>query len=140
MEIKFEVYGHLADEDYRIFKSTEVILKPYHCGIMMPYHNPTEEPICDHAFRQYTGFHHKDKPVFDGDIFKTYHFKAAGGAKRYLYHAVVWREDLGQWYLLNLGSLDFNDGSCPLWMQIKNHPEDSAVIGNKYENPDPLEK
>lgn len=88
---------------------------------------------------EFTGFQHKGSYVWEGDVFKTLHFIGPGQKKNYLYHEVVWRSTYGQWYLLNLSTRNLDSGSCPLWLQLKNHADDSNIIGNCASNPEILE-
>jgi hypothetical protein len=90
--------------------------------------------------QQFTGKTDNSQPpkeIYEGDIISSPHFKDAAGRQHTLKHIVQWSEDYHGWFLLNMDSMNPNDGSLLLFVARNG---DLQVIGNIYENPELLEK
>ena len=83
---------------------------------------------------QCTGEKVKDKLIYDGDILKSYHYTDCDKKKHYLYHRVVWRDELSGWFCFNQENKTAKptNGDCQLWVYMKNST-DIEIIGTIHE-------
>jgi len=116
------------------------------------YHNDgvlTPETGDRYIFVLFAGRIDKNKvELHDGDILKTFHFRAANrnGGIHYLHHVICWNDKTMTWAAISLSNYIVGNcstseaGNIPLWVYINacNNGE-FEKIGDVFTNPELLE-
>ena len=81
------------------------------------------------------------KPIYQGDVLRSYHFLNHKKQKRYLHHIVEWSERHLGWAVCDVGEQGKKEmvrqGSPPLWVYLQSSDE-VEIVGNIYQHPELL--
>ena len=97
-------------------------------------HNPASYEVDPETVGQWTGLLDKNgTKIFEGDMFKIFHFTDGRRKKHFLYHVVQWSDKYAGWIACNTGdkTADPKNGSPLLWCYVKNEFE---IAGNIHDN------